>query len=102
MKISIRKQRGRPIYIQYGRGTISLVPEVRVLEVALGVGSRPIVHRVAPYAVYVIDDQGVRRVRIADMGMRILGILVASTMLWVFPLLFWAGRKALGRRAGTR
>ena len=66
MRIRRIKKRGRPEYIKTGGLTISVVPEVDVLECNLGAAEGFVLRRLRPSSLFVIDDLGVRRIGFRD------------------------------------
>ena len=97
--ISNKKQRGRPIYVQTGAGTISLVPEVRVLELRLPGSRSAAIRWVRPHAVYIIGQDGVQQKRVRDTSTLIAGLLIAGSMLGLLSSLRWGVR---GKREGRK
>jgi hypothetical protein len=60
------RQRGGPIYFRSGGSTVSLVPEVGIREWRVGGEGGPVFQTNTVPAVFVIDNSGVRRVKLRD------------------------------------
>jgi hypothetical protein len=100
MKISVNRQRGRPVYVPTEAGTISLVPEVRVVEIRVGKRQVLRLRRLVPQTIFVIDDLGVRPVRITNTATLVASVLLATALLWgVVPFVLRAARRT-GNRQG--
>jgi len=82
-----QRVRSGPVYLETGRGTVSLVFE-GVVRDDKGIGS----HLVRKPDVYVIDGDGVRLVR---RGNRLLRAVVVGVVAYV---ILWAIQAMLGRR----
>ena len=95
MKISRRRERSAPVYVDTGEGVVSLVYEVAVTEAHRGPGvSGTRIRWTVPLAMYIIDDTGVQRRSLG--GRRPLLAIGAAFMLG--PLQ-WA---LIGRRRQQR
>ena len=83
-------ERSGPIYISTRKGIISLVEEARLTEIEFS-GVKLV--RVRPNALFIIDEEGVRRVRVAPAGKRQLALALVAVLC--APLQYWL----LARRA---
>ena len=92
MKKHITPERSGPIYISTRNGIISLVEEASITEVELS-GVR--LARLRPQAVFVIDDQGVRRVRMGSASKPKLFLALLAALC--APLQYWLLVRRPGR-----
>jgi hypothetical protein len=87
-------ERSGPVYISTRNGIISLVEEARVSRVEL---SGVTLARLRPQAVFVIDDLGVRRVRIASSGKTKLFLALLAALCAPLQYRLLARRPRRGR-----
>ncbi len=73
--------RGSPIYLPSGHATITLVPEVAERHLFGLLGKNGTNHELAPEAIFVIDEHGVSRLKIADRRRMATTAMVTSTLL---------------------
>jgi hypothetical protein len=77
--------RSKPIFVQAGNDTITLVEEVGVREISIGGKFR--LGYIGPTAVFVIDNDGVRRISLVKKEERVVGLLLLGSIL--LPLVNW-------------
>jgi hypothetical protein len=84
--------RGTPIYVAQGRGRIALVPEIRLSRNRLGKRfPNRIFTSLDPYALYLIDKYGVKRVTLGQPKRRQMRLIALSFLL--VPLLSLLARR---------
>jgi hypothetical protein len=92
MKLTSRRERSAPVYVDTGEGVVSLVYEVAVMEARPTRGATAgTFTSISPLAVHVIDDTGVQRLGFAAVSRPLIAI---GTAFLLGPLL-WA---TVGRR----
>jgi hypothetical protein len=87
MNIGGKKRRGRPIYVTSGDKAISLVPEITSRQWRVGGRSRNVtMHILKPFAVYVINAEGVHRLNFRDKQAWFRAFMLAIALLAPLPL----------------
>jgi hypothetical protein len=88
MNIGNEKRRGRPIYITSESATISLVPEIAAHLRKVGIGRRRgvVLRTFRPFALYVINTEGVHPLNFRDTRAWFKGLMLAIGLLAPLPL----------------
>jgi hypothetical protein len=88
VKIAVSRVRSRPVYLQRGGETVTLVFERRQVEVTRQKGEKAasvLLRPALPRHVYVIDSEGVRRVSGRKIVPAVACLVVAAlALLWAW------------------
>ena len=80
MKISTRRERGRPVFLHSGGMVISLVQESLVRELQIGGSSGKFISTTKPGHIYVLDAGGMERLSIPATGWARLALFCAAIL----------------------
>lgn len=81
MRCGEKLHRGSPVYVQKGQSTIALVVEIAEQPSRRSIRMGSLWRDLVPKTVFVIDEYGVSRLKIADRGRATATALGASALL---------------------